>query len=221
MKITFKIFSIILLTSFLISLISLITCFVCLKDFLSIFALLITAWVIGMQSFATEKMATYQVMPAIDARMIYNKKGGTYFWFSNKSNSPGWISWDWTYKSDNNGNNIKTGRYSKLRIAPNEEGIKTADNFFKDPGKDDEVKLQFFVESAFKKLGEEKLDLRIEFEKSYKFDKDNNRWNDTSWSYPTDRSFPLPTETKLCPYCRSQIDINAKKCKYCLSEIDL
>lgn len=107
------------------------------------------------------------------------------------------------------------GTYPKLRI-PAKSKIKTADSFFQNVKKGDEVKLYVTIEPAFEEEGE-KLDTKINFEKSYKFT--NNQWIDTSWSHPIDKPFPFPDELKKCLMCKSDIDSTAKKCKHCRSEI--
>ena len=56
---------------------------------INISVLLVTAMVVGIQSFATRKLAEYQVMPAVDVGMRYMPNvGKTYFWFSNASDVP-------------------------------------------------------------------------------------------------------------------------------------
>jgi len=185
----------------------------------SAIALIVTLCWLIRYTRATEKIAEYQVMPAIDVRMVYNKEAKkTYFWFSNKSNSPGWVHLSWVYL-DKKKNTKTNDSYPGLRISPNEEGIKTADSFLENPSPDDEVKLNVLIKSAFRKLRDEELNTKIEFEKSYRFNGGRNSWDDTSWGYPVDRPFPFPQKIKRCPECKSEIDFEAKKCRYCLAVI--
>jgi len=187
----------------------------------SVIVLAITLRYLIKYTRATEKIAEYQLMPTIDVKMIHNPNASppsTYFWFSNESNSPGWVYLSWTYLNKDTGQ-ATDGQHSRLRIAPNEKGIKTTDSFFQNPNPGDEIRLNVLIKSAFKKLGNEELKIGIEFEKTYNFDGDKNSWNNTSWSYPVDRPFPFPQRIKKCSECKSEIDFEAKKCRYCLSTI--
>ena len=77
----------------------------------------------GMAS-ATQMMAKYQITPAIDVNMIYEKSlKKTYFWFSNESNLPGIVSLEF---KKNNGN--KEEVYKPLRIPP-KRSMKTDTTF--------------------------------------------------------------------------------------------
>lgn len=194
------------------SILAWIFCLIKLSDVFNVIILSFTAWVVSMQSFATEKMAKYQVVPAIDVKMIYAQTSNpknTYFWFSNESNLPGWIY----LKYEKNGNGTIERVYERLRIAAKSK-MKTSDSFFENLKENDEIKLYVTIEPAFEEDVDEKLDKKINFKKSYKFYR--NQWNETSWSLP-DNPFPFPAETKKCSDCKSDIDSKAKKCKYCLS----
>ena len=173
------IFSLLLIILFVISLFSYFLCFIELNDFLSIAVLFITAWAIGMQSFATEKMARYQVIPAIDVNMVYDKNvGKTYFWFSNESNLPGFVFLE--YKK--NKEKRKTA-YHPLRIPPKRR-MRTATTFEFSPIVGDDVMLYVSIKPSL-----DKSNIKFEFEKKYIFS-DDNKWNELSWSFP-DPSFPM------------------------------
>lgn len=160
-------------------------------------------------ALSTEMLAEYQIMPSIDVKMIYNQTAKkTYLWFSNDSKLPGWINVK--YKR----NNGKVENALDLRIPSNEKGIKTADSFFRNAQDGDNVTLYVSIKPAFKKLG---LEIKTEFEKSYRFNGQRNTWDDTSWGYPIDRPFPFPSKAKKCSECKNEIDFEAKKCRYCLS----
>ena len=65
----------------------------------SVVALIGTLYFLIKYTRATEKMAKYQLMPAIDVNMIYEKSvGKTYFWFSNESSLPGLVSLEFKKK---------------------------------------------------------------------------------------------------------------------------
>lgn len=61
----FSTFSKLLIVTFVISLILKFFCIIKWSDLLNITVLSLTAWVVAMQSFATEKMVKYDVVPAI------------------------------------------------------------------------------------------------------------------------------------------------------------
>jgi len=159
-------------------------------DTINSLVLAITAWIIAKQSFATERMAKYQVVPAIDVNMIYSTEpnsSSTYFWFSNESKLPGWVSL--RYKK--NDEEIKSV-YPKLRISPEINGIRTADFFLEGAKVDDEIKLYVSIETAFEESSNKEEDTKIEFEKSYRLVKNKQgkkQWNETSWGFP-DKTFP-------------------------------
>ena len=149
-----------------------------LNDLLSIAVLSVTAWIIGMQSSATEKMAEYQILPAIDVNMVYDPQHKkTYFWFANYSDVAGFVH----LKHRKNGGK-KSEIYHPLRINPREPGKKTATTFDFSQKEGDELKLYVTITPSINKSR-----TRFRFEKSYRFS--DNRWNETSWSYPDP---PLP-----------------------------
>ena len=125
-----------------------------------------------MQSFATEKMAMYQVIPAIDVNMVYdNNKRKTYFWFSNESNLPGFV-----YLRYKKNEERKKKVYHSLRVPPKRR-MKTATSFEFLPKDKDEMIIYVLIKPSIDKSSN-----KFEFKKSYKFN--NNRWDETSWGYP-------------------------------------
>lgn len=141
--------------------------------------MIVTALVIGIQSWATRELAESQMMPAIDVNMIYDKTlDGTYFWFYNSSNFPAYIEIVVT----NSKNETKIG---PLRISP-----KKYPNFIRKTSEINfdktSINLLIKVKSAI-----EKNQSGYEFKKNYTFV--NNEWHETTWSYPDD---PFPTSPK-------------------------
>lgn len=174
-------------------------------SFWNVVALFITLLFLIRYTRATEKMLKNQMMPAVDINMFYDKDAKkTYFWFSNASIVPAFITLKIkieTIKTDNI-KNIKEEKYGPYRIAPYHPQVsrfeKTATSF-DFLGTDDfsEVKiiLNIVIESAFDKnnIGIfkyfNKSKDKLKFTKSYRFDKSELRWNETTWIFP-DPPFP-------------------------------
>ena len=84
--------------------------------FWSVVVLAITLFFLIRYTRATEKIAQYQIMPAVDVNMIYDtniKK--TYFWFLNASSIPAFVTMKIDIKSDGKHKEQKLG---PLRISP-------------------------------------------------------------------------------------------------------
>lgn len=153
-------------------------------NFWGFLALLGTLFFLFKYTRATEKMAEYQILPAVDVNMIYDSNvKKTYFWFSNPSKMPARVLIEVEIESITH----KT-KVGPLRISPNNAGIKTATSFvFKSPGRtDSDVILNITVTPA---INDSKL--KIRFTKSYRFNQEQSRWDETSWGYP-DPPFPDP-----------------------------
>ena len=126
---------------------------------------------------ATERLANYQLMPAIDVNMIYDKIiKKTYFWFSNDSNLPGMV-----YLEFNKNQEGRKKVYQPLRIPP-KRSMRTATTFNFSPVHGDRMIIYVSIKPVF-----EKANFEIKFEKSYTFSQD--QWNENSWSFP-DPPFP-------------------------------
>lgn len=150
-----------------------------LRDFLSTTVLLITAWAIGMQSFATEKIARHQIIPVIDVNMVYDKNvEKTYFWFLNGSNLPGYVFLECKKNKEK-----RKPVYHPLYISP-KKIIKTANTFDFSPIPGDNLMLYISITPSL-----DKPNIKFKFEKKYRFSDENN-WNEASWSFP-DPPFPL------------------------------
>lgn len=146
-------------------------------------ALVGTLYFLVRYTRATEKMATYQVIPAIDVNMVYEESvRKTYFWFSNESSLPGLVFLE---RKKNKGNREKV--YQPLRIPPRRK-MRTATTFDFSPTEGDELILYVLIKPSL-----DKSNIKFEFEKSYRFS--NNKWNETSWSFP-DPPFPNPINPK-------------------------
>ena len=154
-------------------------------DFWNVIAVTATGIILGVTLYwlirytrATEQMAIYQIIPAIDVNMCYNiNSKKTYFWFSNASNLPGIVR----LKHKKNDEAIK-GTYAPLRVPP-KRNMRTADaDFGLLPSEGDKITLYVVITPAI-----DNSKIRIKFEKSYRFN--NNQWNEASWSFP-DPSFP-------------------------------
>lgn len=146
---------------------------------ISITVLVVTIYFLFRYTRATEKMAEYQIIPAIDVNMIYDQTfEKTYFWFSNESNLPGFVCLEFKKNKEN-----RKKVYPPLRISPKEKGKKTATTFNFSPTEGDELILYVLIKPCL-----DKSNIKFEFEKSYRFS--NNKWNETSWSFP-DPPFPI------------------------------
>ena len=141
-----------------------------LAEATTLVVLSVTAIAIGMQAFATRRMAESQLMPAINVNMVY-EGGKTYFWFQNYSNTPAIVSFE-----------IKKKEFKQsLRISPQQKMCTSSAYDFK-PLKEEEIDLDVSVESAFKNFN-----TKIEFKKSYKFHEFQSglyRWDESSWGFP-------------------------------------
>ncbi len=122
---------------------------------------------------ATESMAKYQLIPAVDVNMIYDKNTKkTYFWFSNDSNLPGIVYLEFKKNKED-----RKMVYQPLRIPPKRK-MKTATTFDEfSPTEGDEIVIYVSVKPAL-----EISNIEFKFEKSYTFTQ--NQWNENSWSYP-------------------------------------
>ncbi len=126
---------------------------------------------------ATECMAKYQLIPAVDVNMIYEKSiKKTYFWFSNDSSLPGIVYLE--FQKNEEGRKML---YQPLRIPP-KRNMKTATTFEFSPTEGDKIVIYVLVKPAL-----EKSNIKFKFEKSYIFSQD--QWNETSWHFP-DPPFP-------------------------------
>lgn len=137
---------------------------------------------------ATEKMAKYQLMPAVDVNMVYEKSiGKTYFWFSNASNIVAFISINIKTNNEN-----KESQIAPLRIPPNQlRKTATTFDFLKESFSDKtEVILNITAIPAF-----DNNRIKFHFVKSYRFNQSKFRWDESSWGYP-DPSFPITNHKK-------------------------
>ncbi len=147
-------------------------------NFWSLVALAATLFFLIRYTRATEKIAEYQLMPAVDVNMVYDKTvRKTYFWFSNHSAFAGFV-----YLEFKKNNDERKELYTPLRIAPKEGAKKTATTFDFSQREKDTLVLYISVRSALKKAN-----FNFEFEKSYRFQ--DNQWIESSWAFP-DPSFP-------------------------------
>lgn len=154
-----------------------IICEMTIGELISVIFLGFTLFWLIRYTRATESMARYQLIPAIDVNMIYQENiKKTYFWFSNDSNLPGIV-----YLEFKKNNEERKEVYKPLRIPP-KRSMKTATTFEFFPNNGDEIIIYISVKPAI-----EKSNFEIKFEKTYKFG--SNRWNEKSWSFP-DPPFP-------------------------------
>lgn len=137
----------------------------------------VTALAIGIQAFATQKMNEYQFIPAVDVDMTYDK-GKTGFWFSNYSNIPAFA----TFKVLEEKKQIHC---QTLRIPPQQKPPRRTSltyDFNLSSGK--ELILDVIIKSAF-----EKHNAEVRFKKTYRFNSDHKRWDETTWGYPDTTPF--------------------------------
>jgi hypothetical protein len=166
-----KFFAIVLMVIVIISLFFYSCGKIKLNDLLNIIVLSLTLWFIGWQSFTTEKIGIYQIIPTIDVNMVYDKVvGKTYFWFSNSSKLPGFV---YLERKKNNENKVRV--HCPLRIPP--ERTMRTDTFDFSPHERDKLIIYVSIGPAL-----EKSDIKFDFEKSYTFK--NNEWLEKSWSIP-------------------------------------
>jgi len=153
---------------------------------INIVVLIITLLWLVRYTHATEKMADYQLMPAVDVNMIYEKSiGKTYFWFLNASSMPAFVSIEF------NINEKSKGKIAPLRIPPyhpNYPQLKRTDISFDFLNGNlidgTNLILNIIITPAF---NDNKI--KIKFTKSYRFNKSKFQWDETSWSCP-DPPFP-------------------------------
>jgi len=139
---------------------------------LNFLAIVATLYFLIKYTRATENMAKYQLIPAVDVNMIYDRSiKKTYFWFSNNSSLPGIAYLEFKKNKEN-----RKMVYQPLLIPP-KRNMKTATTFQFSPVDGDRMVIYILVKPAL-----EKSSFEIKFEKSYKFTK--KRWDETSWSYP-------------------------------------
>lgn len=126
-------------------------------------------------TLATQKMVENQMMPSVNVNMVYDKNiRMTRFWFSNGSKFPAMVS-------------VKLGKKDKLNlfIAPSHEQYKELRHTAGiNIPTDDLVTMNVSVTSALKNTTG-----KWEFSKSYKFNKTNMEWDETTWGFP-DPAFP-------------------------------
>lgn len=148
-----------------------------LDQAITIGLLVITGIFVWFQSWETRKMAEYQLMPAVDVNMQYDKNiGKTFLWFYNSSNFPVIV-------------NILVLSHIKskieLRLPPKKEPYfirKTATHY-------DFPKCELTLDISLKPaiMG---YDVKYNFTKSYYFDSENLQWNESTWAFP-DEPYPL------------------------------
>ncbi|MBI2003790.1 MAG: hypothetical protein HYS78_02335 [Parcubacteria group bacterium] len=156
-------------------------------SFLSVVVLALTLYWLIRYTRATEKILQNQITPTVEVNMLYNKESKeTYFWFSNSFEMPAFVDLVVTITKS------KKVVYDKtLRIPPN---IPHLFHFRHTAGiglyKGEEVDDKTEVTVDFKTRSTMKNSVGInEYRKSYKFNKDNQEWYETTWSYP-DPPFP-------------------------------
>ncbi len=155
-----------------------------LSNAVSISILLVTAVVIGIQAYANKKLAEYQIMPAVDVNMIYDKGvGKTYFWFLNSSNIPAIV--EWKLKWSKHGKKF-SGDKRRFYIAPKVQMATSTvyDDWQTSPPHGINVTLIAVIKPAYE-------DTRAKFKlvKSYRFHDKEFRWDEDTWGFP-DRPFP-------------------------------
>lgn len=132
---------------------------------------------------ATESMAKYQLIPAVDVNMIFDRNiKKTYFWFSNDSSLPGIVYLEFKKNKED-----RKKVYQPLRIPPKSK-MKTATTFEFSPTASDKIVIYILVKPAL-----EKSNIKFEFEKSYTFIQ--NQWNENSWNYPDPQFRPKKLAT--------------------------
>lgn len=143
----------------------------------------LTAVAVGMQAFATNKMAQYQLMPSVDVNMVYhNPSKKTYFWFANPSNMPALVS----LRLTNKGNNKEKLHEQHFRISPQRK-MCTSIVYEFNPSKDKEVDLDVIIKCDLRNF-----DTKVEFRKSYRFfefQPNLYQWAETTWG-DADPSWP-------------------------------
>lgn len=161
-------------------------------DAITFVVLIITAIAVGMQAFATNAMAKYQLMPAVDINMVYRQEEKrTYFWFSNSSNLPAVVSLRLTKRGDDR----EQLHIQSLRLPPQRKMCTMAIVFYEqnhstkkqnefNPSEGEEVTLNVCI-----KLALENFDTKYNFKKDYRFheypDKSGlYRWDEITWGFP-------------------------------------
>jgi hypothetical protein len=154
--------------------------------FINLIVLAVTLFFLIRYTRATEKIVDYQMSPAVDVNMIFDSVSKkTYFWFSNASSIPGFVS---IKVIINNGE--KEVIINPLRISPGNIPFykKTANHYDFLHGissAEIEILLDITITSALKNNY-----TKHNFTKSYRFDKSKSQWNETSWAFP-DPPFPI------------------------------
>lgn len=191
-ELLFNLFSLLL---FVVIIFATLLGFISIENSLSILVLLITAWVIGKQSFATEQMAENQIRPAVDVRLIFyedDDSSGTAFQFINVSEVPTYVWLD--IQPTVNGNKLSQGEKEELLSEyligqkKIEIGIRkyiTSNQFLKnliDNYEDEDIRISVKIDVApfFNP------DSRSNFhEKKYKFDFEDREWKHIPfWNIP-------------------------------------
>lgn len=145
----------------------------------SVVLTIITLFFLIKSNKVTQKMLQYQITPAIDVNMWYDRNfQKTYFWFKNHSYLPGFV---YLKRKKNDEKVVEV--YQELRISPKEDGKRTAIRFDFSQKEGDNLRLYISIRPAI-----EKTKIKFEFEKSYTFS--GGQWNENSWSFP-DNPFPV------------------------------
>lgn len=153
----------------------------------NIFILGITLYWLKKYTQATQKMVNNQITPAINVNMNYDENAKkTYFWFSNASNIPAFVSIEVKVKMNGV---IKTKKdIGPYRISPYHPDYKelkktaTSFDFLKDGN---EVSLIIAISPAI----DDNNKIKTKFNKSYKFNEGDKRWDENTWNFP-DLPFP-------------------------------
>lgn len=143
----------------------------------------LTLVVLIIYTRATQQLVENQMMPAVDVNMVYEKDedGDTYLWFSNASSIPAFISIKVTIGTN------KIFNIPELLIPPNHprfNPFKRTSNHYHFLNDENKILLKVIVRPA---LAGAKG--KIEFRKSYDFNKNLSRWDEHSWQFP-DPEFP-------------------------------
>src|SRR3989344_923061 len=139
------------------------------------------------QAKATEKIAEYHMIPAVDVNMVYDQqKNKTYFWFSNNSNIPALVSIEASFTLKKNSHFI--GPY---RIPPQTTDKPTAPDFFdRSAPNEDKYHVEGVVAVISVKVRPDieniSPDIGINFKKSYNFH--GGKWDEKTWGGPDQES---------------------------------
>jgi len=162
---------------------------------LSSLVLIVTALAIGIQAFATAKIAEYQIIPSIEMFLIYHKDGGSSFAFYNLSPTPGIITFHSFFKQNQKSRELNyNSRGNRYRIPP--QGILiTASTFFTrsdlptgiEVRKDLIIRIQAVIVPDLDGISP---DIKRTYKKSYKFieeqhlELNDKRWNEELIGFP-------------------------------------